>query len=55
MSYIVLGGINMISDEEYIELINALIEDGFSFETAKKIIDKSELEGLLEPPFYNIN
>lgn len=44
----------MISDKEYIELINALIEDGFSVETAKKIIDKSELEGLLDPPFYEL-
>ena len=45
----------MISDEEYIELINALIDDGFSVETAKKIIDKSESEGLLDPPFYYMN
>lgn len=44
----------MISDEEYIELINALIEDGFSVETAKKIIDKSEAEGLFDPPFYEL-
>lgn len=45
----------MISDEEYMELFNALIEDGFSDETAKKIIEKSEAEGLLDPPFYKMN
>lgn len=44
----------MISDEEYMELINALIEDGFSVETAKKIIDKSQAEGLLDQPFYEL-
>lgn len=45
----------MISDEEYTELINALIEDGFSDETAKKIIDKSEAEGLFDPPSCKLN
>lgn len=44
----------MLSEKEYIELVNALIDEGFSEDSAKKIIERSEDEGLLEPPFYEL-
>lgn len=45
----------MLSEKEYIELVNALIEEGFSEESAKKIIERSEDEGLFDPPKYKLN
>lgn len=45
----------MISEEEYIELVQSLVDDGFSEDVAKKIIEESEAEGLLDPPKYKLN
>lgn len=45
----------MLDEKEYIELVNALIEEGFSEESAKKIIEQSEADGLLEPPKWALN
>lgn len=45
----------MLSEEEYIELVNALVEEGFSEDSAKKIIEKSEDEGLFDPPSYKLS
>lgn len=45
----------MLSEKEYLELVKALIEDGFREDAAKKIIERSEDEGLLDPPKYKLN
>lgn len=45
----------MLDEKEYIELVNALVEEGFSEDSAKKIIERSEAEGLLDPPYYKLN
>lgn len=45
----------MLNEKEYIELVNALIEYGFTEDSAKKIIERSDDEGLLDPPKYKLN
>lgn len=45
----------MLNEEEYIELVQSLVDDGFSENAAKRIIERSEAEGLFDPPSYKLS
>lgn len=45
----------MISEDEYLELVQSLIEEGLSEESAKKVIERSKDDGLLNLQLYKLN